>query len=160
MYELLIDRLTSAGYEHYEISNFALKVSHQEWDSSDLKPLTFDLRPSTFDLRPSYRSLHNSNYWNGTPYYGIGAAAHSYGTFLPSSPKNEGKLYRYWNVSDIHQYIQAIEQDIIPFEFEELNADTRYNDLITTALRTKEGIFCLPSNSHTATICWRMPASL
>ena len=100
--------------------------------------------PSTFDLRPSFRSLHNSNYWNGTPYYGIGAAAHSYGTFLPSSPKNEGKLYRYWNVSDIHQYLKAIEQDIIPFEFEELNADTRYNDLITTALRTKEGIF-LPS---------------
>jgi oxygen-independent coproporphyrinogen-3 oxidase len=117
MYEMLIERLTAAGYEHYEISNFA---------------------------KPSYRSLHNSNYWNGTPYYGIGAAAHSYGTFLPSSPKNEGKLYRYWNVSDIHQYIQAIEQDIIPFEFEELNADTRYNDLITTALRTKEGIF-LPS---------------
>ena len=162
MYELLIDRLTSAGYDHYEISNFALKVSHQEWDSSYLKPLTFDRplcplstplalgrgvggeAPSTFDLKPSFRSLHNSNYWNGTPYYGIGAAAHSYGTFLPSSPKNEGKLYRYWNVSDIHQYIQAIEQDIIPFEFEELNADTRYNDLITTALRTKEGIF-LPS---------------
>lgn len=117
MYELLIDRLTAAGYDHYEISNFA---------------------------KPSYRSLHNSNYWNGTPYYGIGAAAHSYGTFLPSSPKNEGELYRYWNVSDIHQYIQAIEQGIIPFEFEELNADTRYNDLITTALRTKEGIF-LPS---------------
>ena len=137
MYEMLIERLTAAGYDHYEISNFALKVSHREWDSSDLKP-------STFDLRPSYRSLHNSNYWNGTPYYGIGAAAHSYGTFLPSSPKNEGKLYRYWNVNDIHQYIQAIEQDIIPFEFEELNADTRYNDLITTALRTKEGIF-LPS---------------
>ena len=114
MYEMLIERLTSAGYDHYEISNFA---------------------------KPSYRSLHNSNYWNGTPYYGIGAAAHSYGTFLPSSPKNEGKLYRYWNVNDIHQYIQAIEQDIIPFEFEELDADTRYNDLITTALRTKEGIF-------------------
>ena len=116
MYELLIDRLTSAGYDHYEISNFALK-------------------------NEAFKSLHNSNYWNGTPYYGIGAAAHSYGTFLPSSPKNEGKLYRYWNVSDIHQYIQAIEQDIIPFEFEELDADTRYNDLITTALRTKEGIF-------------------
>lgn len=119
MYEMLIERLTAAGYEHYEISNFALK-------------------------NEAFKSLHNSNYWNGTPYYGIGAAAHSYGTFLPSSPKNEGKLYRYWNVNDIHQYIQAIEQDIIPFEFEELNADTRYNDLITTALRTKEGIF-LPS---------------
>jgi oxygen-independent coproporphyrinogen-3 oxidase len=117
MYDYLCERLEKAGFVHYEVSNFAL---------------------------PGHEAQHNSNYWNGTPYYGIGAAAHSYGTFLPSSPKNEGKLYRYWNVSDIHQYIQAIEQDIIPFEFEELNADTRYNDLITTALRTKEGIF-LPS---------------
>ena len=148
MYEMLIERLTAAGYEHYEISNFALKVSHREWDSSDLKPLNFarPLRPLstplalgrgvggeaplTFDLRPSYRSLHNSNYWNGTPYIGIGAAAHSYN--IDS---------RQWNISDVYQYIQAIEQDIIPFEFEELDADTRYNDLITTALRTKEGIF-------------------
>lgn len=119
MYEMLIDRLTSAGYEHYEISNFALKVSHREWDSSDLKP--------------SFRSLHNSSYWNGTPYIGIGAAAHSYN--IDS---------RQWNISDVYQYIESIEQDIIPFEFEELNADTRYNDLITTALRTQEGIF-LPS---------------
>lgn len=119
MYEMLIDRLTSAGYDHYEISNFALKVSHREWDSSD--------------LRPSFRSLHNSSYWNGTPYIGIGAAAHSYN--IDS---------RQWNISDVYQYIESIEQGTIPFEFEELNADTRYNDLITTALRTKEGIF-LPS---------------
>jgi oxygen-independent coproporphyrinogen-3 oxidase len=51
MYEMLIDRLTAAGYEHYEISNFA---------------------------RPGYRSRHNSSYWNDTPYIGLGAAAHSY----------------------------------------------------------------------------------
>ena len=143
MYELLIDRLTSAGYEHYEISNFALKNEACRMKNEE-SFLNAPADSSFFILHSSFKSLHNSNYWNGTPYYGIGAAAHSYGTFLPSSPKNEGKLYRYWNVSDIHQYIQAIEQDIIPFEFEELNADTRYNDLITTALRTKEGIF-LPS---------------
>ena len=51
MYEMLIDRLTAAGYEHYEISNFA---------------------------RPGYRSRHNSSYWHDIPYIGLGAAAHSY----------------------------------------------------------------------------------
>ena len=51
MYELLIDRLADAGYEHYEISNWAL---------------------------PGHRSRHNSSYWNDTPYIGLGAAAHSY----------------------------------------------------------------------------------
>ena len=51
MYELLIDRLTAAGYEHYEISNFA---------------------------QPGRRSRHNSSYWNDVPYIGLGAAAHSY----------------------------------------------------------------------------------
>ena len=51
MYEMLMDRLTAAGYEHYEISNFA---------------------------RPGYRSRHNSSYWTDVPYIGIGAAAHSY----------------------------------------------------------------------------------
>lgn len=51
MYYRLIDRLTAAGYEHYEISNFA---------------------------KPGFRSRHNGSYWNDTPYVGIGAAAHSY----------------------------------------------------------------------------------
>jgi oxygen-independent coproporphyrinogen-3 oxidase len=51
MYELLMDKLTEAGYEHYEISNFA---------------------------RPGYRSRHNSSYWHDVPYIGLGAAAHSY----------------------------------------------------------------------------------
>ncbi len=51
MYDSLIDRLTEAGYEHYEISNFAL---------------------------PGFRSRHNSNYWHAVPYIGLGAAAHSY----------------------------------------------------------------------------------
>ena len=51
MYDVLIDRLTAAGYEHYEISNFA---------------------------RPGYRSRHNSSYWTDVPYIGLGAAAHSY----------------------------------------------------------------------------------
>lgn len=51
MYRILVDALQAAGYEHYEISNFA---------------------------KPDYRSRHNSSYWNDTPYLGLGAAAHSY----------------------------------------------------------------------------------
>ena len=102
MYELLIDKLTSAGYEHYEISNFA---------------------------RPGYRSRHNSSYWHDVPYIGLGAAAHSY----------DGKS-RSWNVSDLHQYIEAINQGQLPCERELLDDDTRYNDRITTALRTSDGL--------------------
>ena len=102
MYELLIDKLTTAGYEHYEISNFA---------------------------KPGYRSLHNSSYWQDIPYIGLGAAAHSY----------DGKR-RSWNVSDIKQYIEGIEQGERPCEYEDIDDDTHYNDRITTALRTSDGL--------------------
>ena len=102
MYELLIDKLTAAGYEHYEISNFA---------------------------KPGYRSKHNSSYWNDTPYVGLGAAAHSY----------DGHR-RSWNVADIHQYIEAIERGELPSEQEEIDGDTHYNDRITVALRTSDGL--------------------
>ena len=103
MYETLIDQLTQAGYEHYEISNFA---------------------------RPGHRSRHNSSYWNDTPYLGIGAAAHSY----------DGE-HRWWNKSDLKQYIADIQSGKSPVEeTEALDQETKYNDLITTALRTADGI--------------------
>ena len=102
MYEMLIDRLTAAGYEHYEISNFA---------------------------RPGYRSRHNSSYWHDVPYIGLGAAAHSYDL-----------ISRQWNVSDIWQYMDSIERGIIPCEREVLDDDTHYNDRITVALRTSDGL--------------------
>ena len=102
MYEVLIDQLQTAGYEHYEISNFA---------------------------RTGYRSRHNSSYWTGIPYIGIGAAAHSYDL-----------MSRSWNVADIHQYIEGMERGERVYEEEVLDDDTRYNDTITVALRTKEGI--------------------
>ena len=106
MYETLCEILKKAGYEHYEISNFA---------------------------RPGFRSKHNSNYWKEVPYIGLGAAAHSY----KRSPK---EITRSWNIDDIQTYIQTIHAGELPSEGETLDLKTRYNDLITTALRTKEGI--------------------
>ena len=102
MYERLIDKLEAAGYEHYEISNFA---------------------------KPGFRSRHNSSYWHDIPYIGLGAAAHSY----------DGKC-RSWNVSDIRQYMEAMERGERLFESETLDDDTHYNDRITVALRTREGL--------------------
>jgi len=102
MYYDLKDRLADAGFEHYEISNFA---------------------------RPGFRSRHNSGYWNHTPYLGLGAAAHSY----------DGHK-RQWNVADIQQYMAGIEQGTPCVESEALDDDTRYNELVMTALRTCEGL--------------------
>ena len=98
MYETLINTLTQAGYEHYEISNFA---------------------------KPGYRSRHNSSYWNDTHYLGLGAAAHSY----------NGKS-RTWNISNVSQYIDGEDNS----QYEPIDARTHYNDTVTTALRTRDGI--------------------
>lgn len=111
MYDTLVDMLTISGYEHYEISNFA---------------------------KPGYRSRHNSSYWNETPYIGLGAAAHSYRRAQNQSGNME--VTRSWNVNNIQQYINSIHQGILPSEKEYLDLATRYNDLITTALRTSDGI--------------------
>lgn len=111
MYDTLIDMLTISGYEHYEISNFA---------------------------KPGYCSRHNSSYWNETPYIGLGAAAHSYRRASNQSGKME--VTRSWNINNIQQYINSIHQGILPSEKENLDLTTRYNDLITTALRTSNGI--------------------
>ena len=102
MYYTLIDTLESAGYEHYEISNFA---------------------------RKGYRSKHNSSYWRGVPYIGIGAAAHSFDIKTRS-----------WNIADIRKYIEAMERGERLYEEELIDEETRYNDAITVALRTKEGL--------------------
>lgn len=109
MYDLLIDRLEAAGFEHYEISNFA---------------------------KSGFRSRHNSSYWRQTPYIGLGAAAHSY--------EIQPVCTRSWNISDVGKYIQSIHNGELPSEREIIDDDTRYNDLVMLALRTREGIF-LPS---------------
>ena len=66
MYHILVDMLQAAGYEHYEISNFA---------------------------KPGYRSRHNSSYWNDTPYLGLGAAAHSYDGHVRRYNPHDLQLY-------------------------------------------------------------------
>ena len=74
-------------------------------------------------------SRHNSLYWSDKPYIGLGASAHSY-----------DKKKRQWNVADVEQYISAISQGRIPSEGEFIDQQTHYNDMITTRLRTCEGI--------------------
>lgn len=99
---LLMQKMREAGYEHYEISNFAL---------------------------PGYRSRHNSSYWSGSSYLGIGPSAHSY----------NGNI-RKWNVSNNAKYLDAINAGRIPAEAEILRASQRLNEYIMTSLRTIDGL--------------------
>lgn len=101
-FEMLMQWLNEAGYEHYEISNFA---------------------------KPGSRSRHNSSYWQGANYLGLGPSAHS---FNGSS--------RQWNVANNALYIQGLEQGMVPFEIEQLTPTQQANEYIMTALRTMEGI--------------------
>jgi len=99
MYNHLCLTAAAHGMEHYEISNFAL---------------------------PGKRSVHNSNYWNLTPYLGLGAAAHSY----------DGKNRRF-NPSNVKKYIDAAYPVC---EIEDITATQRINEYLLIRLRTTEGI--------------------
>ena len=99
---ILMKMLREAGYEHYEISNFA---------------------------KPGFRSRHNSSYWQGKKYIGIGPSAHSY----------NGKE-RMWNMANNVFYIRSLQQNIIPFEKEILTNKEKINEYIMTSLRTMEGM--------------------
>lgn len=79
--------------------------------------------------KPGFRSRHNSSYWHQIPYIGLGAAAHSFDI-----------RSRQWNVANVDDYIKSIGKGIVPMEREQLSDSTRYDDLITTALRTSDGI--------------------
>lgn len=98
----LMEWMKEAGYEHYEISNFS---------------------------KPGFRSKHNSSYWSGERYLGIGPSAHSF----------SGKA-RKWNVANNPLYIQSIGQNVVPFEEEILTETQRLNEYIMTSLRTLEGL--------------------
>jgi len=97
-FKILIDKLKKAGYEHYEISNFSL---------------------------PAKKSKHNSSYWSGSKYIGLGPSAHSF----------DGTK-RYWNVSDMSRYLNGEFT-----EKEEILTDAdRYNEMVMLRLRTSEGL--------------------
>lgn len=99
MYYLLCEKLKSAGYEHYEISNFA---------------------------KEGMRARHNTKYWLGEPYIGIGAGAHSY-----------YKDKRYANICDIKEYIQ--KENVTEF-CEYIDEDEKNREQYMLQLRMSDGI--------------------
>lgn len=99
--ELQMTTLADAGYHQYEISNFSL---------------------------PGYESRHNSNYWKGVPYLGIGPGAHSFDLRT-----------RQANVANNHLYVRALREKKIPFQAEVLSERDRINEYILTSLRTAAG---------------------
>ncbi|MFI3279395.1 MAG: radical SAM family heme chaperone HemW [Rikenellaceae bacterium] len=98
-YALLERELTTAGYEHYEVSNYAL---------------------------PNFRSRHNSSYWKGVKYLGIGPGAHAY------------------NGSERRMAVDSIEKYLLGgddrYEREKIYLIERFNELIMTSLRCCEGV--------------------
>ena len=145
MYDTLIDRLTAAGYEHYEISNFAR--------------LTDDDKAR--HRSSSFGSRHNSSYWHDIPYVGLGAAAHSY----------DGHS-RHWAVADLKQYITAIESGRLPYTEEPIDESTHYTTttlspqpcahtkaLTSTGSRLPTVLISSRKPSPTSTSrCWPSPA--
>lgn len=79
--------------------------------------------------KSGYHSRHNSGYWDGTPYLGFGAAAHSY-----------GGTRRRWNVADVATYIKGVKYGTPFSESEELTAADLFNEYVMTALRTAKGV--------------------
>jgi oxygen-independent coproporphyrinogen-3 oxidase len=99
---MLMEWMETAGYEHYEISNFA---------------------------KPGARSRHNTSYWQGKRYLGLGPSAHSF----------NGSARR-WNIANNALYIQSMNNNQLPIETEALTATQQVNEYIMTALRTIEGL--------------------
>lgn len=101
-FEFLQKTTEEAGYVQYEISNFG---------------------------KPSQFALHNTNYWKGVPYLGVGPSAHSF------DGKDRGANPR----SNSH-YLKLLDQNILPFEQETLSREDSLNEYILTGLRTIWGI--------------------
>lgn len=100
MYSTLCHKTAEAGYGHYEISNFAF---------------------------PGHEAIHNSSYWDGSPYIGLGPGAHSWdGTRRSSNPSN---LKAYISTGGVDFGVNEEEDD-----------DNRFNDMLITRLRTRQGL--------------------
>jgi oxygen-independent coproporphyrinogen-3 oxidase len=97
----LTEKLAKAGFEHYEISNYAL---------------------------PGKYAVHNTNYWKGVPYLGIGPSAHGFDGFN-----------RYINVSNNAKYLNSLADNKLAETVEELSKTDRFNEYIMTSLRTQWG---------------------
>ena len=100
-FETLMQMMEHNGYDHYEISNFA---------------------------KPKMYARHNSNYWFGNSYLGLGPSAHSF----------DGKS-RQWNVANNAKYLKALGEDKLAFEKEILTTEQQYNEYVMTSLRTMWG---------------------
>jgi oxygen-independent coproporphyrinogen-3 oxidase len=101
-FERLMERMDAAGLDHYEISNFCL---------------------------PGHHSRHNTSYWEGTPYLGIGPSAHSF----------DGTRRR-WNVANNAIYVKAMKEGASYWESETLTPAQRTNERLMTGLRTARGV--------------------
>jgi oxygen-independent coproporphyrinogen-3 oxidase len=101
-HDRLVDVLGAAGFEHYEVSNFA---------------------------RSGYRSRHNTSYWLGKKYLGIGPGAHSF---------NDDT--RQHNIRDNRKYIASLLQDEIPATIEQLSEQDKLNEYLLVSLRTNWGV--------------------
>ena len=101
-FDILVAETEKQGFEHYEISNFG---------------------------KPDYFSKHNTSYWLGENYLGIGPSAHSF----------NGKE-RAWNVSNNAKYIKSLNSGTLPITVEELSENNRFNEYIMTGLRTIWGV--------------------
>jgi len=101
-FNILVSETAKQGFVHYEISNFG---------------------------KTAYFSKHNTSYWLGKKYLGIGPSAHSF----------NGKQ-RSWNISNNAKYIKSINNKTLPLEFEELSMNNRFNEYIMTGLRTIWGV--------------------
>lgn len=101
-FNVLVEETTKQGFVHYEISNFG---------------------------KPNYFSKHNTSYWKGAKYIGIGPSAHSF-----------NKTTRSWNIANNALYIKNIEKGDLPTTIETLSLDDQYNEYVMTGLRTIWGI--------------------
>ncbi len=115
-FDILMNRMAEQKYDQYEISNFA---------------------------KPGHYAIHNTNYWLGKKYLGLGPSAHSYDSHS-----------RRWNVANNLNYIKGINDSVIPAEIEILNPTQQANELIMTSLRTIWGLNLdrLKSESHKSQI--------
>jgi oxygen-independent coproporphyrinogen-3 oxidase len=115
MYQMICAATRAAGYEHYEISNFALLANRGAAGDRPISP---------------FRSKHNVKYWTGAPFYGMGCGAHSY-----------DMRARWTNIMQAEKYISSVEwtgQAVA--ERRELTAEDRAAEAIFMGLRLREGI--------------------